>query len=204
MSGVPIQSSVSSDVAGFLKPVASRLSARTWLLQVLAFSALTALAAQVRVPVPGNPVPMTLQSLSVLLAGLMLTPTQAAGAMLLYLGAGTFGAPVFATHSHGVWGPTGGYLVGFVVAAAFISLCKGRSPGVIRRTLAAGVGLGALFACGITWLSMWTGGSAKSAAMLGFAPFAVKGIVEVGVAVVASSSVLRLRGRNQESAIGKA
>jgi len=187
-----------SELAGFLKPVVKRVSARAWLFRVVAFAGLTALAAQVRMPVPGSPVPMTLQSLSVLFAGLMLTPNQVASAMILYLGVGILGAPVFAAHSQGVFGPSGGYLVGFIVAATAIAVLKGRSPGVFRRALAAMIGLGFLFACGVGWLAVWSGGSIRTAALMGFAPFALKGLVEIGVAV-AASSILQHRYRNSDA-----
>jgi hypothetical protein len=79
----------------------------TFSLSVIGFAAFTALGAQVRVPVPWSDVPMTLQSLAVLMVGFTLGPVAACSAMLLYLGCGAAGLPVFAPGSAGLFGATG-------------------------------------------------------------------------------------------------
>ena len=162
---------------------------------------LVGLGAQVRVLVPGTDVPATLQLLAVLLTGLMLSPSAAAAAMLLYLLCGAAGLPVFVPGSAGMAGPTGGYLAGFVPAAFMVSLTKGtRSPGLLRCALAAALGVVVVFALGVGWrvafayLAGLPDGSVVQAAVTGSAPFALKTAVEVFLAATLVS-VAGNRGR---------
>ncbi len=91
-------------------------------------AALTAVGAMISLPVvPFSPVPVSLQTLFVLLAGLILGPRGAVFAVLLYLAAGCLGLPVFTGGKSGLaafLGPTGGFLVGFIPAAAICGLAK--------------------------------------------------------------------------------
>src|ERR1700749_1750242 len=85
--------------------------------------ALTAAAAQVSLPVPGSPVPVTGQTFAVLLTAAALGPLRGLASQGLYLALGLVGLPVFAGAAHGphvVFGASGGYLVGFLVAAAIV------------------------------------------------------------------------------------
>jgi biotin transport system substrate-specific component len=85
------------------------------------FAGLTFIGANIRIPL--EPVPITLQTLFVLIAGGVLGARRGSLSQLLYLGAGAAGAPVFADSLSGlgvVWGPTGGYLLGFVLAPLFV------------------------------------------------------------------------------------
>ncbi len=148
------------------------------------------LSAQVKIPVPGTVVPLTLQSLAVLLAGFLLTPKQAVSATGLYLLAGLAGLPVFA-FSAGLFGITGGYLIGFVAAAWLISMTTRRRPvSVTRLFLAGACGTVVIFACGIAWQAMgasllWDGfGTGWVVALqTGFWPFAAKSFVQLLFAV---------------------
>jgi biotin transport system substrate-specific component len=92
-------------------------------------AALTAVGAMISIPVvPFSPVPISLQTMFVLLAGLILGPKGGAFAMLLYLAAGCLGLPVFTGGKSGLaafLGPTGGFLVGFVPAAFLCGFAKG-------------------------------------------------------------------------------
>ena len=98
-----------------------RLGRRATAVGVVGFAAALALASQVAIPVPGTPVPITLQPFVVVLAGLWLGPVAGAASMLLYLAAGALGLPVFAPMgAMGVArlaGPTGGYLLAWPLAA---------------------------------------------------------------------------------------
>ena len=87
-------------------------------LLVAAAAALTGLAAQVSIPLV--PVPVTLQTFTVLLAGAALGPLRGGASMLLYLAVGAAGVPWFAEQNSGIALPTFGYIVGFVVAAAVV------------------------------------------------------------------------------------
>lgn len=156
---------------------------------------LTALAAQVRIPVPGTEVPMTLQLAAVLMTGFLLTPAQAIAAMLVYLGLGVAGIPVFAPGSMGLAGPTGGYLVGFVVAAWLVCLLKGpREAGLVRLLAAGAVGTAAVFFCGIAW-RVWLalvyghlGGDLWPVVAMGLLPFLPKAVLELGCAAMLARS----------------
>lgn len=156
-------------------------------MSVLAFAGLTALSAQVRVPVPGTDVPMTLQSLAVIVAGLSLSPLAAASAMLLYLVCGLAGFPVFMPGSQGLFGATGGYLVGFLFSAITISLiCGPRVAGVARMVIAGLAGLVVLFAFGLAWRLVYArifGLDANFMIASGLFPFVPKAVVEVLLAV---------------------
>jgi|CXWL01.1.fsa_nt_gi biotin transport system substrate-specific component len=130
---------------------------------------------------------MTLQSLAVLMAGFTLGPVAACSAMLLYLGCGAAGLPVFAPGSAGLFGATGGYLVGFVFAAMTISVLRGRQQASVGRLLFSGAtGLSVLFAFGLAWRFVYatifwldTGFTVSS----GLIPFLPKAIVELLLAV---------------------
>jgi len=93
---------------------------------VIGFAATMALAAQIAIPIPGTPVPFTLQPLAVVLAGMCLGPVAGAASMVLYLLAGILGLPVFSPiGAPGVLrliGPTGGYLLAAPAAAAIAGL----------------------------------------------------------------------------------
>src|SRR5829696_2942612 len=113
---------------------------------------LVAVAAQVVVPVPFSPVPMTLQPLAVLVVGGLLGAAAGLAALTTYLALGLVGLPVFAGGSSGVvhlLGPTGGYLLAFPVAAAVTGALLARSAGVLRTLLACAVGMAVIHAGGV-------------------------------------------------------
>ncbi len=99
-------------------------------LAVRAFAAATALGAYVSVPLPGTVVPVTMQTLFVVLSGLVLGPWLGAASQVSYLALGLTGAPVFAGGTPGVLallGPTGGYLLSFPLAAFVAGALAGRA-----------------------------------------------------------------------------
>lgn len=171
-------------------------------IEILAAAGLMALAAQVAIPVPGTPVPMTLQSLVMLLAGLMLSPGRAAAAMVAYLGLGSAYAPCFAAGSHGLSGYTGGYLVGFVAGAWLTSVVRGPAASTGRMVVAGLVGSAALFALGVVWQSAYLGGNLGDAVAKGFVPFVVKDFVQLAAAV-ALVKVVRVRAAHCETSAGR-
>lgn len=154
------------------------------------------LSAQVRIPIPGTDVPMTLQLLAVFYIGFALRPALAVSAMVLYFGCGASGLPVFAG-SAGLAGTTAGYIIGFVPAVWLVSAIANRREASFLRMLVAGVcGTSIVFALGTGWRFVFfgpLGGEALSLAVLaGVAPFAVKAIVELVLAVGSVRSVRRL------------
>jgi biotin transport system substrate-specific component len=149
------------------------------------------LAARAAVPVPGSPVPVTLQDLAAIGLGGVLGPVTGAGAVLLYLALGVAGLPVFAAGGGPAYllGPTGGYLLAFPVAAWLAGRLAG--AGVARHALAALAGLAVIHAGGVSWLALQTG-SAEAALRLGSLPFLATGAVKV---VLASGLIAVLRSR---------
>ena len=178
--------------------IAQSVAARSPLLAraalVLGLSLLLALSA--RVSVPFWPVPMTMQTLAVLVIAGLAGPRLASGAMLAYLAEGALGLPVFAgTHGIGLAylaGPTGGYLIGMLAAAAVVGALARRVAG--RPVALLGVmTLGSLlvYAAGAAWLSVYVG-PAKALA-LGVVPFLAGDAVKTALAACAVLAAGRAR-----------
>lgn len=124
-------------------------------LQALLFAALTAAGAQIEIP--NSPVPFTLQTFFVLLAGAVLGPRVGALSMLAYLAAGALGMPVFSSFGFGLarlLGPTGGYLLAFPVAAFTVGALAGARPSFPRLLLSMGAALLVVFTCGTLQLRL--------------------------------------------------
>src|SRR5687767_7298003 len=149
--------------------------------RVVGFTIALAAAAQVAIPLPGTPVPFTLQPLLVVLAGFWLGPVAGAASMTLYLLAGAVGLPVFApVGAPGVarlLGPTGGYLLAYPVAAAVAGALSRGGASYVTRALAALAGMAVLYLGGLAQLAVITG-SIGTAALLGVAPFAGLDVVK--------------------------
>lgn len=158
-------------------------------LSVVLGAVLVAAAAQVSVPLPGTPVPMTLQPMAVLLVGGLLGARLGASSLLLYLAMGAAGLPVFTPTVPLVGiarllGPTGGYLLAYPVAAFATGalLTPGRRPGVGRTALAVLAGLVLIHLGGIAQLLLLTG-DASAAARFGTLPFLFGDLLKVGALV---------------------
>jgi biotin transport system substrate-specific component len=169
-------------------------AARLPAIGAIAFAVVLAVASQFAIPIPGTPVPITLQPLVVVLAGLVLGPAAAAASMAMYLAAGAVGLPVFApVGAPGLarlLGPTGGYLLA-CPAAAVVAGMVGRRPagesaaGFARRVVAAAAGILVLYAGGVAQLAVLSGNLAR-AVELGVPPFvafdALKAVVAAALA----------------------
>jgi biotin transport system substrate-specific component len=147
---------------------------------------LVALSAQVVVPVPFSPVPMTLQPLAVLAVGGFLGAVGGFTALLLYLILGVLGLPVFAPGgipgAARLIGPTGGYLLAFPIAAAVTGALGGRVPGsVLRVLLACALGMVIIHVGGVAQLAL-LGGDPALAMRIGFVPFLTGDLLKVGLA----------------------
>ena len=142
-----------------------------------------ALAAQVRVPLPFTPVPVTLQDLAVLTVGGLLGPAAGAAALVSYLGLGILGLPVFAGGGAGLpwlFGPTGGYLLAFPVAAFVMGLLAHRR-GLVRTLLGAALGMTIIHLGGVAQLAVLTG-SVDVAVRTGSLPFLPVSLIKAGLA----------------------
>jgi biotin transport system substrate-specific component len=128
---------------------------------VLFVALLTATAAQVSIPLPFTPVPLTLQPMIVLLGGAALGPRLGMASQILYLAAGIAGLPVFAASAalpQGPWrllGPTGGYLVSYPIAAFLTGWLaeRGFDRRYLTSVLAMTAGLIVVFTFGVAWLA---------------------------------------------------
>jgi len=165
---------------------------------VAAFALLTAVGAQIRIPLPDTPVPITLQTLFVVLAGMTLGPRLGALSMALYLLIGALGYEVFsaATSGHAVFGATFGYLVGFVLSQPVIGWLAGRDRGgPIGLALAALLGHAVVLSCGVLWLIIWLRIDVGQALILGFWPFVPGTLGKSGFAMAVGPWLLKLRRR---------
>lgn len=105
--------------------------------QIAVCAALLCVSAFITIPIPFLPVPFTMQVLAVLLVALLLKPTHSLAAALIYTLLGIVGLPVFSGGKGGfgvILSPTGGFIIGFLFAAFFVSLAKGK-PEACRDTL---------------------------------------------------------------------
>ncbi len=176
---------------------ARRQSALADGLLIVGGALLVAVLAQVRVPLPFTPVPITGQTLGVLLAGAALGARRGTASLLLYAAAGTLGLPVFTGGGAGAaWlaGPTGGYLAGFVVAAYVIGRLAER--GLDRRWRTALIpflaGEGVIFVCGVLWLALFVGADrALQAGLWPFVPGEALKIVLAGAMLPAAWRVVK-------------
>ena len=163
------------------------------MVEIAAGALVVAVAAQVAVPVPLSPVPMTLQPLAVLVVGSLLGPAGGLAALVTYLALGIAGLPVFAGGSSGllhIMGPTGGYLLAFPLAAAATGALA-QSAGVLRTLLACAVGMAIIHAGGLAQLAL-LGGDPSTAFRMGFVPFFTGDLLKVGLA---AAVILALRSR---------
>ncbi len=150
------------------------------------FALLTALAAQIVIPVPGTPVPITGQTFAVLLAGAALGARAGVGSQLIYWIMGAAGLPFYA-EANGGWsvatGATGGYLLGFVVAAAAIGYLaeRGQDRKVSTAMPAFLTGNAIIYLFGVPWLmySVPAIDSLTAALIAGFVPFVVGDLIKI-------------------------
>jgi biotin transport system substrate-specific component len=168
--------------------LADRLFARslaTDLVLIGAGAALTGILAQVVIPL--QPVPITGQTLAVILVGSTLGALRGALSMVLYLALGVVGLPWFSDASSGwgvVAGPTGGYIVGFIAAAALTGWLAQRTWD--RRVLGAFVSMSAgtlvTFAIGLPWLAASLGLTLEQTLAAGLYPFLIGGAIKAMLA----------------------
>jgi biotin transport system substrate-specific component len=168
---------------------------------VLAGSWLVAGLAQLEIRLPFTPVPVTGQTLGVLLVGASLGSALGATSMLLYLAQGALGLPFFAGGESGARfldpaAPTGGYLIGFVVAAALVGMLAERGWDREMRGSISSMFLGelALYAVAIPWLMRALDVGLERALILGLAPFVVGDALKILLAAGALPAAWRLVG----------
>ena len=158
------------------------------LILILLGALLVAALAQVEIPLPFTPVPITGQTFGVLLVGAALGSKRGALSLASYLSMGGIGLPFFAGGSHGwniVIGATGGYLIGFVIAAYVIGLLAERGLERSLRTsiLPFLVGTVIIYVCGVAWLTLVLGSLSKALAA-GLLPFVIGDAIKLMAAAL--------------------
>lgn len=153
---------------------------------IIAFSLLTALAAQVAIPLPWTPVPITGQTFAVLLTGALLGSRLGALAMIAYLIEGASGLPFFAAGGTGLqrllFSPTSGYLLSYPAAAFVVGLLAERGWDRRYLTAAAAMAIGSIviLLSGWAWLTRFVGTAAAWQA--GVAPFLIGDVIKIALA----------------------
>lgn len=178
---VPVDSKISDRLTLDAAPAARvpRIAGTTLLAL-----ALVTTAARLALPIPGTPVPVTLQDLAVLVVGVLLGPRHGAAALAVYVGMGALGAPVFSNGNAGLaWlmGPTGGYLLAYPLAAFVVGAAtmKGRAwPVIVAGVLAAQA---VIYAGGVLQLAVLTGNELSALLALGVTPFLPGAAMKIGV-----------------------
>ena len=157
-------------------------------LGVVAFAVAVAFSAQVAVRLPWTPVPVTLQPLMVILAGVVLGPRLGALSMAAYVTIGALGAPVFSSGGAGLpWllGPTGGYLLAAPAAAWVAGAVGGRGENALRLVSGLTLGVLTMYVGGVAQLMAATGQGLPAALAAGVVPFVVGDVTKVAFAFFA-------------------
>ncbi len=163
-------------------------SSRSTLAEILSCVLLLFLMAQISIPL--QPVPITLQTLGVMLIGLKFNRRTAFYSVLTYLSLGAAGLPVLANFSggyHALLGPTGGYLIGFLAAVMVMSkvneLLNSKYKSFVCNSLSCLAGTVVIFICGVSWLAVYLG--LEQAIMVGVLPFILPGLIKIFLLVAA-------------------
>jgi len=150
------------------------------------FIALISIGAMIAIPV--GPVPIVLQNMFVLLAGLILPPAWAAGCVAVYLLMGFAGLPVFAGGTSGigkVFGPTGGYLLSYLPAVFLTAVISDRAKkSLVRDCVAVVVGMAVTYMFGVPWLKWVLAVSWGKALAVGMYPFLAGAVLKMVAAVI--------------------
>jgi len=164
-------------------------------------AALTAVGAYIFVPI--GPVPIVLTTLFVLLTGLLLGSRWGMASMGVYLLVGALGLPVFSGGRGGLahfFGPTGGYLLGFVLSAWITGLISERSKGLlISDVIAVLAGSLAIYGLGLPWLKTVTQMSWSKTLIVGVIPFLPGDAIKATAAILMARSVRPILSRQQKS-----
>jgi biotin transport system substrate-specific component len=162
-----------------------------WIVLASLMAALTAVGAYIHIPI--GPVPIVLSTLFVILSGLLLGSRWGPASMGLYLLVGAIGMPVFAGGKGGLahfFGPTGGYLFGYVLASWITGFISERSRGLLVLDIfAVLVGSLTIYSLGVPWLKMVTQMSWTKTLIVGVIPFLIGDAIKAAVAVVLARSI---------------
>lgn len=153
---------------------------------VVSFVLFISLGAHVYVPLGFTPVPFTMQTFFVLLSGALLGKRLGSISNILYIALGATGLPLFSSGSWGImhlFGPTGGYLLGFVACAYIIGTIVDRNDSMTGILSALIIGEAVILLSGACWLYVVSGFSIRNAYYLGIAPFVPADIIKITTAL---------------------
>lgn len=161
------------------------------------FNALLVLCSYIAIALPFSPVPVTGQTFGVLLIAMALGRVRGTAVVMAYLIEGAMGMPVFAGGTAGfvkLFGPTGGYLLGFPLAAWVVgSLADaGWDKSYVKTVVALTAGTAIIFVCGLAWLSRMV--PTGSVFAMGLYPFIPGAAIKIGLASVILPSIWKLTG----------
>jgi biotin transport system substrate-specific component len=202
---LPLQRPRQLVLADLVASSRSRVTQIAWdVALVVGAAALVGLLAQISIKLSFTPVPITGQTLGVLLAGTSLGWRRGAAAMALYGIAGVAGVPWFAGHASGYVGASFGYIVGFFFAAVVCGYLAERGA---DRTIAGSIpamlaGELMIYLFGVTWLAVDLHVGAATALHLGFTPFVIGDAIKAAIAAGLLPVAWKLAGRRPGSADG--
>ncbi|WP_405509446.1 biotin transporter BioY [Streptomyces cyaneofuscatus] len=164
---------------------------------VLGGAALTGIAAQIAVPVPGSPVPVTGQTFAALLIGTALGARRGFLALALYAVVGMAGMPWFAEGTSGYAMPSLGYILGMLLAATVVGALarRGGDRSVLRTAGTMVIGSAIIYAVGVPYLALATGMSLSAAVAAGLVPFLIGDALKAALAMGALPASWKLLGR---------
>ncbi|MFC5804229.1 biotin transporter BioY [Streptomyces formicae] len=160
-------------------------------------AALTGLAAQIAVPVPGSPVPVTGQTFAALLVGTALGARRGFLSLALYALVGMAGMPWFAEASSGYAMPSFGYILGMLLAATVAGALarRGADRSVLRTAGTMALGSAIIYAVGVPYLALATGMTLSQAVAAGLTPFLIGDALKAALAMGALPAAWKLLGR---------
>ncbi|AXE26410.1 biotin transporter BioY [Streptomyces globosus] len=161
-------------------------------------AALTGLAAQIAVPVPGSPVPVTGQTFAALLVGTALGARLGFLSLAAYALAGAAGVPWFANGTSGAFGASFGYVLGMLLAATVVGALarRGADRSVLRTAGAMALGSALIYAVGVPYLALSTGMSLGAAVAAGLVPFLIGDALKAALAMGLLPAAWKLAGRS--------
>ncbi|MFB6709803.1 biotin transporter BioY [Streptomyces sp. NPDC056333] len=182
-------------LADLLPAVRHRYAVDTAL--VVGGAALTGIAAQIAVPIPGSPVPVTGQTFAALLVGTALGARRGFLSLAVYALVGMVGMPWFAGGSSGAGGASFGYVLGMLLAATVVGdlARRGGDRSVLRTAGTMVLGSAIIYAVGVPYLALSTGMSASAAIAAGLVPFLLGDALKAALAMGALPAAWKLVGR---------
>ena len=161
------------------------------------FAALTAILSQISIPLPFTPVPINLATLSVLLSGALLGKKGGAISQVVYTLLGAIGLPVFANFLSGIgviFGPTGGYIIGYIVAAFVVGIIiQKTNRNLITYLLSMILGIISCYILGTAWFMYITNSNLLTSLTMCVFPFIPGDIVKIVIGAFLANRLKKIR-----------